>query len=135
MKPLTSTEPNILRGPARIQNKWRPNINVGFFCSGAQPYRGITAGMGRTAQSLMGPFVYLTLVGDVPMIWTRDLNPDSCPPSTIWATSTDGTRKATKKTLVLSSNPGEATLWSPWLAQSQIYSAACFSTILWCYTI
>ena len=106
MKPLTSTEPNILRGPARIQNKWRPNINVGLFCSGAQPYHrtvpdgGIRSGMGRTAQSLIGSFVYLALVGDVPMIRTRDLNPNSA----------DGTRRATKKTLVLSSNPGEATL-------------------------
>ena len=54
--PMTGTEPNIL-------------INVGLFCSGAQPYHrtvpdgGITAGMGRTAQSLMGPFVYLALGG------------------------------------------------------------------------
>ena len=45
-----------------------------LLCSGAQPYHqtvpdgGITVGMGRTAQSLMGPFVYLALVGDVPRI-------------------------------------------------------------------
>ena len=49
------------------QNKWRPNINVDPFCFGAQPYhrtvpvRDATAGMGRTTQSLMGPFVYLAL--------------------------------------------------------------------------
>ena len=81
---------NILRGLPG-QNKWHPNINVGLLCSGAQPYhrtmpvKGIIAEMGWTVQSLMGPFVYLALVGDVPRIRTRDLNPDSCPPGTIWA--------------------------------------------------
>ena len=36
--------------------------------------------------------------------------------------SSDGTRRATVWVKVPSSNPGEATLWCPWLAYSQIYS-------------
>ena len=60
---------------SRLRSFWLPSwyhlgyLNVGLFCSGAQSYhrtvsvRGVTAGMGRTVQSLMGSFVYLALGG------------------------------------------------------------------------
>ena len=46
-----------------------------------------------------------------PRIRTQDLSLYGCPPGTIWASSSDDTRRATTKTKVLSSNPEEATLW------------------------
>ena len=39
----------------------------------------------------------------------------------VLSVSTDGTRRATARVKVPSSNPGEATLWCPWMAQSQKY--------------
>ena len=43
---------------------------------------------------LWGHLFIWPLEGDVPRIRTRNLNPDSCPPGTIWS-SPDGTRRAT----------------------------------------
>ena len=68
------TKLNILRGPARIcSDLWDARVRILHVC----PHR---------AQSLMGPFVYLSLEGDVPRIRTQDPSLCGCLLGTIWAT-------------------------------------------------